>query len=181
MFGTKSGVATRLSAGPRAVFTHCYGNSLNLACVHTTRGITKFIKRTPARYPVFKQLNEDLASDSERPGIRVLSATRWTARNDALKSILDNFNVLLELRTESLETVKDTEMKARIQGDAPQMMKFDYLFGISLGLMIQRNTDNLNIMMQKAYMSAGEGQVLTLDILSVVISIYFTHSFNSFS
>ena len=58
---TMSGVATRLSAAePRAVFTHCYGHSLNLACVDTikrckitqdaldtTREITKLIKRSP--------------------------------------------------------------------------------------------------------------------------------------
>ena len=34
----KSGVATRLSAAePRAVFTHCYGHSLNLSCVDTIK------------------------------------------------------------------------------------------------------------------------------------------------
>ena len=67
MSGAKSGVSTRLSAAePRAVFTHCYGHSLNLACVDTikrcklmqdaldtTREITKLIKRSPARNAIF--------------------------------------------------------------------------------------------------------------------------------
>ena len=36
MSGTRSGVATRVCAAePRAVFTHCYGHSLNLACGDT--------------------------------------------------------------------------------------------------------------------------------------------------
>ena len=38
MSGAKSGVATRLCAAePRAVFTHCYGHSLNLACGDTVQ------------------------------------------------------------------------------------------------------------------------------------------------
>ena len=148
MSGAKSGVVTRLNAAePRAVFTHCYGHSLNLACsdtikkcklmqdaLDTTHEVIKLVKKSPARDAIFKQLKEEMASDS--PGIRVLCLTRWTVRAVALKSILDNFNVLLELWAESLEHVKDTEMKARIQGVNAQMMKFDYFFGVSLGLLI---------------------------------------------
>ena len=63
---------------------------------------------------------------SDTPGIRVLCPTRWTVRADSMKSIVDNYNVLNELWAESLEHVKDTEMKARIQGVAAQMVKFDY-------------------------------------------------------
>ena len=36
MIGVKSGVVARVNAGERrAVFTHCYGHSLNLACANT--------------------------------------------------------------------------------------------------------------------------------------------------
>ncbi len=52
-------------------------------------------------------------------------------------------------------------MKARIQGVASQMMNFDYFFGISLGLLILRHTDNLSRTMQKVDMSAAEGQAVT--------------------
>ena len=38
MSGCKSGVAKRVSADePRAIYTHCYGNSLNLACCDTIK------------------------------------------------------------------------------------------------------------------------------------------------
>ena len=38
MSGCKSGVVTRLCAAePRAVFTHCYGHALNLACGDTIK------------------------------------------------------------------------------------------------------------------------------------------------
>ena len=99
----------------------------------TTHEITKLINKSPARDAIFKRLKEEMGSDS--PGIRVLCPTRWTVRAEALKSILDNFNVLLEHWAESLERVKDMEMKARIQGVSAQMMRFDYIFGVSLGLL----------------------------------------------
>ena len=70
-----------------------------------------------------------MASDS--PGIRVLCPTRWTVRAEALKIILDNFNILLEFWDESLENDTDSKMKARIQGVAAQMEKLNFFFGVS--------------------------------------------------
>ena len=60
-----------------------------------------------------------------------------------------------------LEHIKDTEMKARIQGIATEMKNFDYFFGISLDLLILWHTDNLSRIMQRADMSAIEDQVVT--------------------
>lgn len=192
MSGRKSGVVTRLCAAePRAVFTHCYGHSLNLACsdaikqcklmqdaLDTTHEITKLIKKSPARDAIFKRLKEEMASDA--PGIRVLCPTRWTVRAEALKSILDNYNVLLELWVESLERVKDTEMKARVQGVAAQMMKFDYFFGVSLGLLILRHSDNLSKTMQKAHISAVEAQAVAAMTVSTLKSLRNCANFELF-
>ena len=63
MSGVRTGVATQImKEEPRAVFTHCYGHSLNLACRDTikqckvmhdaldvTYQITKLIKNVPRR------------------------------------------------------------------------------------------------------------------------------------
>ena len=87
---------------------------------------------------------------SGSPGICVLCPTRWTVKAEALKSILDNYNVLMELWDESLEVVRETDMKARIQGVAAQMRKFEFFFDVSLGLLILRHSDNLSRTMQKA-------------------------------
>ena len=178
MSGAKSGVVARMQAAePRAVFTHCYGHALNLACVDTikqcklmrdaldtTYEITKLIKKSPRRDAIFKRLKEEMGSDS--PGIRVLCPTRWTVRAEAFKSILDNFSVLLELWDESLQVVKDTEMKARIQGVSAQMKKFEFFFGVSLGLLILRHTDNLSRTVQKGDTSAAEG----LEVVSLTLT-----------
>ena len=119
-----------------------------------------------------------MASDS--PGICVLCPTRWTVRAEALKSILDNYNVLLELWTESLDRAKDAEMKARVQGVAAQMMKFDYFFGVYLGLLILRHSDNLPKTMQKAHISTAEGQVVAAMTVSALKSLCIDASFELF-
>ena len=143
----------------------------------TMHEITKLIKKSPARDAIFKRLREEIGSGT--PGIRVLCPTRWTVRAEALKSILDNFDILLKLWEESLEHVKDTEMKARIQGVAAQIMKFSFFFGISLGLLILRYTDNLSRTMQLA-VSAAEGQKVMEMTLATLKSIRNDTSFGLF-
>ena len=49
---------------------------------------------------------------SDTPGIRVLCSTRWTVRAKALQSVLESYEVSIELWEESVEVVNDTEMKA---------------------------------------------------------------------
>lgn len=72
----------------------------------------------------------------DTPGIRVLCPTRWTVRAEALRSILENYQVLLELWIESVHIVKDTEMKARIRGVELQMKSFNYFYGVIFGDLI---------------------------------------------
>ena len=96
---------------------------------------------------------------------------RWTVHAEALKSILDNFDALLKLWEESLERVTDTEMKARMQGVSAPMMKFNFFFGVSLGLLILGHTDNLNRTLQGAGISATEGQKVTEMTLTTLKSL----------
>ena len=97
---------------------------------------------------MFKQLKEEMACD--RSGIRVLFPTRWTVKAEALNSIIKTFTVLLELWDESLDVVKDSNTKAGIQGVAAQIRKFEFFFGVSLGFLILRHTDNLSKTLQRA-------------------------------
>ena len=99
MAGTRSGVAKLvLAEEARAIYTHCYGHALNLACGDTikkcritkdaldiTHEITKLIKKSPARDRCFEKIKSELAPDT--PGVRVLRPTRWTVRAEALQSI----------------------------------------------------------------------------------------------
>ena len=75
--------------------------------------------------------------------------------------------------TESLDIVKDAEMKSRIVGVASEMKSFDFFFGVMLGEMLLRHSDNLSKALQASHMSAAEGQVVasmtvkTLETLTV--------------
>ena len=88
MCGTKSVVATRILAEePRAVYTHCYGHSVNLAACDAIKGtklmkdsmetaheITKRIKYSPHRQEIFHALKAS-SSDHHGPGLHVLCPT----------------------------------------------------------------------------------------------------------
>ena len=183
MAGTRSGVAKLvLAQEARAIYTHCYGHALNLACGDTikkckimkdaldiTHEITKLIKKSPARDRCFEKIKSELAPDT--PGVRVLCPTRWTVRAEALQSILNNYAVLQELWVESVDKVRDSEMKARLLGVASQMKTFSYLFGIVLGDLILRHSDNLSRTLQKADISAAQGQEVTYMTVQALKSI----------
>ena len=63
--------------------------------------------------------------------------------------------MLVELWSELLNDIKDSD--ARL-GVASQMQKFEYYFGICLGDLILRHSDNLSKTLQKTDISASEGQ-----------------------
>ena len=127
MAGTRRVVAAQiLQEEPRAIFTHCYGHSLNLACSDTVKQcklmqnsldvvyeITNLIKKSPHRDATFQRLKQELSSDTSI-GIRTLCPTHWTVHADALKSILSNYEMIQILWDESMEFVKEPEMRSRI-------------------------------------------------------------------
>ena len=91
MSGSRSGLAKRVQdVGPRAVYTHCYSHSLNLAAsdsiskskfmesaLETTHEITKLIKLSPRRDAIFQELQAEhnLSSESHGVSIKLLCPT----------------------------------------------------------------------------------------------------------
>ena len=64
-------------------------------------------------------------------------------------------------------------MCARIIGVEAQMTRFDFLFGICLGSLLLRHSDNLSSTLQHKRMSAAEGQQianLTIKVLEGMLS-----------
>ena len=183
--GARNGVAKVISdKESQAIFSHCYGHALNLGVGDTIKQcqlmktslevvseISKLIKKSPKRDALFQKLKSDLAPDTL--GFRVLCPTRWTVRAASLQSVLDNYQVLLEVWDDALVSKIDGEMRARIIGVDTQMHRFDFLFGVSLGNLLLRHTDNLSKSLQKKSLSAAEGQRLarlTLDVLKSKIT-----------
>ena len=120
----------------QAVFTHCYGHTLNLpvgdavksskimkSSLETVHEISKLIKKSPKRNALFEKLKQELAS--ETIGVHVLCPTQWTVRAASLQSILDNYKVLLAIWEESQESPLDSETRAGIVGVEAQMANFN--------------------------------------------------------
>ena len=114
------------------------------------------------------------------PGVRSLCPTRWTVRGQALRSIVDNYDVLTDLWLDSLSEVKDTEMKACIHGVASQMKSFDFFFGVSLSELILSHSDNLSRTLQKQSISAAEGQEVTSLTVTTLRSLRTEDSWKMF-
>ena len=192
MSGAKKGVAKILTdVEPRAVYTHCYGHALNLGvsdCIKQCKvmksaldvvvEISKLIKKSPKRDSSFEKLKSELAP--ETPGFRVLCPTRWTVRAASLKSVIDNYEVLLGVWEEAQSGRLDGEMKARIIGVETQMHTFDFLYGVFLGELILRHTDNLSKALQHKSLSAAEGQHLARLTLEVLRSLRDSDRFTAF-
>lgn len=111
------------------------------------------------------------------PGVRVLCPTRWTVRAESFKSILDNYIVLIELWSKSLE--HDTEMKARIQGVAVQMATLTSTLVLPW-LFLFYDMLNLSKTLQKKDMSAAEGQMVTAMTNSTLKAIRTDNGFACF-
>ena len=113
----KNDVAKQISTDePQAVYTHRYGHALNLSVGDCTKQckvvklaieivgeISKLIKKSPKRDSFFDNIKSALVPDT--PGFRTLCPTRWTVRAATLKSVMDNYEVLLDLYAEKIYTI----------------------------------------------------------------------------
>lgn len=89
MSGTRGGVAALIQQEEsRAIYTHCYGHALNLACgdavktcsimkdaLDTSYEVIKLVKKSPRRDAALQKIKEQLSEDTM--GIRVLCPTRY--------------------------------------------------------------------------------------------------------
>ena len=116
MSGSKNGVAKMIkNTERRALYTHCYAHSLNLAVgdtmnacpilkdtIDTTYELTKLVKMSPKRDAKLKSLQEeqqnsepdDLDEWIKDPSIKLFCHTRWTVRRECLRSVIANFDTL---------------------------------------------------------------------------------------
>ena len=151
------------------MFTHCYGHALNLAAGDTMRQskllchaldtvgeISKLLKYSPRRDTLFEKLKMDLAPAV--PSFRTLCPTRWTVKAVSIQRVIDNYSVFQELWGEAMDITRDSEAHSRMCGVEAQMTKFEFLFGVLLGVCILRHTDNLSKTLQTPKLSASDGQ-----------------------
>ena len=91
----------------------------------------------------------------------------------ALNSILDNYNVFLELRAETLEHFKATAMKPLLQCDANQMIKFDYYFDISpCPLMVDHSDQPQLYNAEGMYICSRDQAVAAMSVFTLQTTLY---------
>lgn len=202
MSGAKSGVAVQIkSEENRALYTHCYAHSINLAVgdtmkscpvlqdtIDNTYELTKLVKKSPKRDSKLRAIQGNTISGDDdeyeemlrNPTIKLFCHTRWTVRADCLKSIIENFDELQELWDWSLQNCSNSEMKGRIQGIKVHSLKFSYCFGIHLAYMVLAHTDNLNQTLQGTQMTAVDAQVISRACVTTLQSLRSEDEFNLF-
>ena len=104
--------------------------------------IYKLIKESPKRNTKLDEMRKQSNNDSK--WIHALCPTRWTVRGEALESILNNYDELMNLWEWSIDTLHDTEMKARIRGVQANMPTFEFVYGCSLRILLLKQNDNLS-------------------------------------
>ena len=140
--------------------------------------LIKLVKKSLRRDAMLQKLKQQMPDDS--PDIRVLCPTRWTVRAEALHSILANYEVLQSLWEESVDCVRDTEMRSRIQGISACMTTFDFFFGVSLGELLLNHSDNLSRALQASSISAAEGQKIANMTVKTLQAIRTDNEFKLF-
>ena len=75
-----------------------------------------------------------------------------------MQSAIDNWKVLQELLEKCLESKLEREIRPQIIGVSHQMTTFEYYFGVKLGSLLLKHSDNLSKTLQKTKLSAAEGQ-----------------------
>lgn len=79
--------------------------------------VIKLIKYSPKRETLLKNIKSNLDDEDGRCAAELakFSATRWTVRADCLQSILDNYDALLKLWDECLDSGQlDPDVRGRI-------------------------------------------------------------------
>jgi hypothetical protein len=175
MAGHFSGVQARILAlCPKALFVHCCAHSLNLAMQDATRTIplvrdtldyvkelNNIVRASAKRRVAFENIRSKLASDNENlnavsstsSSLRQLCPTRWTMKEAAMQSVIDNYEAILTtLEVIAVEDKGDAGSKA--SGLAATFQRFNTFFGLRLGVVVFGQAEELSRLLQKKSITA---------------------------
>ena len=107
-----------------------------------------------------------------RQGVKVSTVTE--------SSIYETYKELDQLWTWCLDVYKDTESKARVNGVQSQTQSFDYFFGLRLGTLLLRHSDNLSISLQAEDLCAAQAQPIAKNTASTLEKMRTDQNFDLF-
>ena len=179
MSGSRNRIAKQImDEEKRALYTHCYVHTLNLAVLDTVKQskvckdaletafeVTRLVKFSPKRNAAFEKICAGLQEVNPSPvGIRTFCQTRWTVRGTSLEAMIVNYSALNELWDECLEAPVrlEPDMKACIIGVKAMMSEFKFLYGLKLAETISNIMENLSKTLQKTSISCSRGSARCL-------------------
>lgn len=150
--------------------------------MNNTNEIVKF---SPERENLLEQIKINLGDENQMTvtstGLTKFSATRWTVRRaTCFQRILDNYEELLTLWNEYLETNLEPDIRGRIVGCQAQMRLFNFFFGLILSQRIFSHTDNLSKTLQEVKISAASGQYNANLTKEVLVKVRNDDSYTNF-
>lgn len=157
--GVHTGLQSRLKAiEPRAIHVHCTAHSLSLVVQDTMkevpairdflvliRELIGFVRSSPKRQACFESLQA--ADNTQNPSLRPFCPTRWCCRISSLKTILNNYSVLMRFLNDT-KNQKD-EAGAKSKGFLKSLQSFESLFIIKLLIEVLDRIETLNATLQK--------------------------------
>ena len=152
----------------RAVFTHCYSQSLMRDCedalrkslpmnmgISAARGVMKLMECN-RRAGAFYTLKPVLSPDAL--GERVLCPTRWTVSADGLLSVLSNYSLIQTTLEERNWVTHDGSSAFMLK---TQLQMFETLFGMMLAETLLRHCDILSRALEAANLSTTDQEELS--------------------
>ena len=203
MSGSKSRIAVEIrSKEERALYTHCYAYSVNLAvgdtkvcsvlkdAIDNIYELRKLVKMPPKRDAKIHFIQVDNSSSSsnedgdfvdgrKNPTIKLFCHTRWTVRVECISGVIRNFDELQNLWDWLHENCSCSGMKACIRG-IKVALEFSYGVGIHLAHLILSHTDNLRQTLQGTLVTAVDAQVVSRACVTTLKSVHSKNEFNLF-
>lgn len=164
MSGEITGLQTRIrELEARAYYTHCAGHNLSLVAqdamkliseiadfLSEMRELITFVRASAKRITIFKdikiQLQDDETVEENVGSLKSFCPTRWTLRVISLKSVKNNYPVLLEFCEKVGLENSDAGIKAR--GLLKYLQKFETLILLEISIETLQKVEALNETLQ---------------------------------
>ncbi|XP_022170520.1 zinc finger MYM-type protein 1-like [Myzus persicae] len=152
MSGHLNGVQSKCKEKNNSImYVHCYAHCLNLVLVDsiceksnskgkqnrlvfnflgTVQFIYNFIESSPMRHATLEKVAKETGDKLHT--LKSCSNTRWACRAEAVKAIMNNYEVLIIAIENICENCSVPEMRAKGIGLLYQLKTFDFIFGMHM-------------------------------------------------